>query len=231
MLRWLVGFPVVAAVLWAVFLQPTYEHRFRITLEVETPDGPRSGSSVWSVFCSEPISALRSMTGGCSAHGEAIFVSLPNGQALIGLMAYGPKGQGVDIYDTAPRALGFKGGGADGGWFSQAPKWREKRPLVGNRIPTMVTFADLSDPMTARVLNPDGSNFAVVFGEGYRFRRATLEMVPAGLWPFNLLRLFGTPFTSEIEKRIPFLASHREQLYRQSSQLGRYVPMLGHFVR
>lgn len=39
-----------------------------------------------------------------------------------------------------------------------------------------------------------------------------LEMVPVGMWPLNLVSLWGTPITKGIKRQVPFLVSHREQL-------------------
>ena len=77
----------------------------------------------------------------------------------------------------------------------------ELRPPL---IPTLVTFAAPFDPSTVRVVRPD--EFGEVFGPGFRFRRATLEMVPAGWWPASALGLSGVPFThGVIEQRLPWL--------------------------
>ncbi len=187
---------------------PTNQHRFRITLDIDTPEGLRSGSSIWSVSCTEPMKFLGVMGGaGCRVRGEAIFVPLPNGRAVIGLMVYGAKGKGVDIDDTAARAFDFKGGGAGGGWYSQAPHWTGSRPLKGERIPTLVTFTDLGDPKTVRELRPEGVDFVAAFGNGYRFNGATLEMVDPGFWPFNLFGLTGEPTAKLIEARLPEMFS------------------------
>ena len=60
-------------------------------------------------------------------------------------------------------------------------------------IPTFVSFADPLDPSTVRVV--PRWEFEQVFGLGFRFRRATLEMVPASV-----------PVTGvAIEKRLPCL--------------------------
>ncbi len=59
-------------------------------------------------------------------------------------------------------------------------------------------------------------DIAKTFGDGYAFKRAWVEMVPAGIWPlsalglpFNFLGLTGTPVTRGIEKRLPWFDDRR----------------------
>lgn len=208
----LVGVPALLIVGWNVFVQPSYEHRFRITLAVATPDGVKEGSSVWSVTCSEPLpGGLSTMTGGCSTVGEAVFVDLGQGRNLVGLMALGPRGERVNVYDLAARAFDYadvprnKDGIPRFSWYSYAPHWQGSRRLSGNNIPTLISFADLKDPASARVVEPTQAGVASVLGADYRLEHITLEMVPAGIWPLNLVRLSGVPVTIEIQSRIPAL--------------------------
>ena len=43
-------------------------------------------------------------------------------------------------------------------------------------------------------------DFAGAFGPGYRFLRATVEIVPTGVWLLNSVGLSGQPVTHTIEK-------------------------------
>ncbi|MFM9973075.1 MAG: hypothetical protein ACKVON_00700 [Beijerinckiaceae bacterium] len=245
-LAWLLGVPFA---LWLVVSHYyVHEHRFRIILDVDTPEGLRRGSSVWSVTCHEPLSDfLRAYTGVCNVRGEAVFLELPQGRSLIALMALGPKGEGVDLYDLAPRAFGFTGIGASGGWYSQAPTWTGSRILPPGRTPTIVTFTDLKDPTTAKVVyatspkivcntpitaphNADGckqfkaegtdilDRFPETFGPGTAFKGLTLEMVPVGWWPLNLIPvpwphwLFGVSVTRGIEGKVPVMMVQLREL-------------------
>ncbi len=84
--------------------------------------------------------------------------------------------------------------------------WSGRRELRGAvqlkppLIPTLVTFADPLDPNTVQGVRP--GEFEAVFGPGFRFRKATLEMVPASV-----------PVTSGvIERRLPWLVGMRTNL-------------------
>jgi hypothetical protein len=224
-------------VVWNLFIQPSYEHRFRITIAVATPEGQKQGSSVWSITCSEPLpGGLSSMTGGCSMAGEAVFVDLGGGRNLIGLVARGPRGEGVDVYDISARAFDYanipRNGNGDlrDSWYSYAPSWRGSRELVGNNIPTLISFADLNDPASARAVEP--ADFGFVFGVGYRMQHITLEIVPTGIWPLNLVGLWGTPVTRGIESKIPFLTAYRAQLRHVMRDMPpRFQTELWQFIR
>lgn len=56
-------------------------------------------------------------------------------------------------------------------------------------LPTLVTFTDLNDPMSVRVVDPDG--FEQAFGPGVRFKRAFIEMT-------------NDQVTRGIEKKLPW---------------------------
>jgi hypothetical protein len=211
-LAWFFGVLLLLMVAWNVFVQPSYEHRFRITLAVTTPDGVKAGSSVWAVTCSEPLpGGLSTMTGGCSTVGEAVFVDLGQGRNLIGLMAFGPRGEQVDVYDLAARAFDYadvprnRDGNLRAPWYSYAPLWQGSRALSGNNIPTLVSFTDLDNPASARVVMPNQPGFDSAFGADYRLEQVTLEMVPAGVWPLNLVGLSGTLVTSKIGIQIKWI--------------------------
>ncbi len=230
---------VGSVVVWNVFIQPSYEHRFRITIAVATPEGQRQGSSVWSITCSHPLSGgLSVMTGGCSTVGEAVFVDLGHGSNLIGLMARGPYGEGVDIYDVAARAFNYAdvprdiSGNTRESWISYPPRWRGVRELTGDNMPTLVSFTDLTNPASGRVVEPTQYDFASLFGPGQRLERVTLEMAPVGLWPLNRLGLWGTPVTWGIESKIPFLTTHRTALSSVTRDLpARYQTEFWQFIR
>jgi hypothetical protein len=62
------------------------EVRYKVTVEVDTPQGVRSGSSVWSWRLSRPTLALASAYDG-KFSGEAVAVDLPNGKTLFALVS------------------------------------------------------------------------------------------------------------------------------------------------
>ncbi|RAI37110.1 hypothetical protein CH340_00970 [Rhodoplanes serenus] len=201
----LVALAVAVPVLWlgsAIAYESwhTYTHRFRLIIEVDDHGVSKSASSVIQVTVVEKSNWVP-QTGGVYrfVRGEAVFLDLGDGRNVIALLGLGPTGE-RDIDNLAALAFGrdrpF--------WQREAPSWRGRVGLP--LIPTLVTFTDLNDPKSARVLRP--SDFESVFGPGVRFKSAEIEMVPSGIWPFGTIGwprlLAGEPVTRGIEAKLPW---------------------------
>lgn len=152
-------------------------YRFRMTVEVETPQGLRTGSSVYEV---EARGGRDLITGGKTSQaelrGEAVVVDLPGGQALFALL----KTQNPlrpDLPDMSMKALD--------------PSYRNDRKDSARRIasgdgivspveiavedyPLLVTFRDIVDPASVEQVNP--ANLAATFGLGVRLSRIRIEV-------------------------------------------------------
>ncbi|HEX8665511.1 MAG TPA: hypothetical protein VF744_15940 [Beijerinckiaceae bacterium] len=77
-------------------------------------------------------------------------------------------------------------------------------------------------------------DFAAAFGPGYRFLRATVEIVPAGIWPLNAIGLSGEPVTQNIVQRLPWVSSIRGYLsgdFACNPNIGLSCLDVGHFKR
>lgn len=213
MIRRLAIFAATLAALWAglAFAFPDYTHRFRLTVEVDTPGGPRSGSSVIQVERKDVRWAPAPGRYVFAVRGEGVFLDLGGGRNLVAVLAHGDNAEDVDQIIT----LWVE---AHGHYRWDEDVWSGRKELQGvvelkpPLIPTLVTFADPLDPNTVRVVRPQG--FAETFGPGFRFRRAMLEMVPTGRWPLSALGLSpGVPVTQgAIERRLPWLVGMRTTL-------------------
>lgn len=193
---------------------PTTSYRFKITLSVETPEGLKSGSSVMEVRTRRypAWTTLGQSTGDSHLTGQAVFVDLGptrdgKPQNLVALLTLGARGENPNLHFLPGEAFeplwkqrqaspGFRGAS------SELPKLPPgtKAELRGKLIPTLVTFEDMNDPKTARVVQPDG--FTKVFGAGVTLQSATIEIVPAGTWPLTLLGVGGEPVTQGIERKL-----------------------------
>lgn len=142
------------------------------------------------------------MTGGCSTVGDAVFVDLGQGRNLIGLVAHDDIAARAFDYAEVPRD---RSGQMLASWYSYAARWRGARILTGKNIPALVTFLDLNDPATGRIVPATDADFNSVFGPDYRLASIALEIVPVGLWPFNLVGLWGTPVSRGIKKHITWM--------------------------
>jgi len=75
-------------------------------------------------------------------------------------------------------------------------------------------------------------DLAGAFGPGYRFLRATVEVVPTGIWPLSSIGITGTSLTQGIEQKLPFLVTHRDELRRIISNMPpRFQPHFHLFLR
>ncbi|HZO48126.1 MAG TPA: hypothetical protein VFB68_19680 [Xanthobacteraceae bacterium] len=211
-----------------ILLFPVYTSRFRLTVEVETPQGLKSGSSVIETTIRDVKVGLPEMRGlQYGARGEAVFVDLGRGRHVIALLTFGATGGDQDRLNGLVYAALAPGRRSD---------WREVASLRGSgdlppdSIPTLVTFADINDPKTARVVQPQ--EFESVFGPGVRFKRAWIETVPAGIWPLSLVGITGEAVTSGLERKLPWLP-HPRYLSGQFGCSPREQHCLhgGHFTR
>jgi hypothetical protein len=100
-----------------------------------------------------------------------------------------------------------------------------KVPVTGELIPTLITFTDLTDPLSASELDP--ADIGALLGGGYRLRGVTLEMVPVGFWPFDFGGALGEPVTRGIQARFlwwngpfPWLKPFNGIVFTDSRQTG-----------
>jgi hypothetical protein len=169
-----------------ISVYPTYH--YRLTVEVDTPQGLRSGSSVIEVRASEVHSTL----GGAGAEisGEAVAVDLPGGQVLFALLrseasvdwAKAAMEQVTPMPPLDTETLDHRY--AD--WQAAirantrlnvltpviAPGRPPFRPQPG--YPMLVRFGDLRDPKSVEKVDP--GNLAASFGPGFALRRITVQL-------------------------------------------------------
>jgi hypothetical protein len=178
------------------------DHKYRLTIEIDTPQGVKSAAGVMAVH--RDSVSVGGMGGGTAVQGDAIFLDLGGGRNLVAILGHGKNGSAVDgMNHLAMNAFAAAGQRVP---FNEVKQLNGKVQVQGDLIPTLVTFADLADPKTARVLDP--ARIDAAFGSGYRLKRVTLEMVPVGFWPL------GEPVTRGIETKLPFLVSQKDSLRR-----------------
>ena len=179
----------LAALVLALSNPPTII-RYKFTLEIDTPTGVRAASSVINVQVTSSSNSSWTLPDARRAtltvRGEATFVDLGEGKNIIAIL---DKMHNVEALD---------------------PKRPSPVVLLPSELPTLVTFTDITNPASAKVVYKAPDNFAQAFGPGYAFKRAMVEIVPAGIWPFSSYDrawpqvLFGTPVTRGIEQRFPW---------------------------
>jgi len=156
-------------------------YRFRMTVEVETPNGLRTGSSVYEFTAAKKKMRFlaEEVSGGVRTRGEATIIDLDGGPVFVTLVSPDAvESLGSGATDTLLATLSDNGGddyiaAIDklGGWFADpvsAELPREKWPL-------MVRFGDLNDPASAQPVNAD------VIGVKRIFLETTRDEVTVGI--------------------------------------------------
>jgi hypothetical protein len=179
--------------------EQSYDLRYRLTIEVDTPQGLRTGSGVIErSTILTPVWGVGPQTDG-RVRGEAIPIDLPNGQTIFALL--GGPGKANYAWDLPGRLFlksitkrEFRGKGRT---FYDLKKQNDflmaTKPgatLTGDDLPLLVRFKDIGDPLSVESVDP--GNFAQSLGNGYSLRRVTL-------------RVTDEPVTSGIIKRLPWL--------------------------
>ncbi|MGB3806614.1 MAG: hypothetical protein WA936_05395 [Erythrobacter sp.] len=164
----------------------TPDYRYRLTVEVETPEGLRSGSGVIEV--EQDLGRPGMNPAGSqiyrSVRGEAVAVDLPNGRTLFALLrsesdiewaetivAYvaPPVEKSEDEEPRFDHMLALEGAVEIPRTFP-AYAWIEER----SAYPMLVTFGDIDEPTSVEQVNPD--DLTAAFGEGYALERITVEI-------------------------------------------------------
>jgi hypothetical protein len=134
-------------------------YRFRMIVEVDTPEGPVSGSSVYEVTAHKTLRLTSEETaGGGGLRGEAVVVDLPNGPLFVLLKIPDARGRlaseatqalsggkqlaDIDEYVAAVRSLGS--------WFGGA-----EAELPRKYWPLMVRFRVIGDPKSVERVDPE----------------------------------------------------------------------------
>ena len=173
-------------------------HKFRLTLDIETPEGRKSASGVMAVHPDRSYTRR----GQTRTLGDAVFVDLGQGKNLVALLAHLDNRLVLDDMNyVALRAyLAATGKRVP---FSEMSRLTGTVPVKGELIPVLVAFADPAAPGTARVVQPDDAE--AVLGKGYRIEGISVEVVPNGYWPLDFGGPLGEPVTRGIQAKLPWL--------------------------
>ena len=175
-------------------------HKYRLTVEVETPEGAKSASSVVAVHPDRSYSRR----GQTRTLGDAIYVDLGQGKNLVALLAHidNNKLELDGINYVALRAYTVAAGGKRVSVNAMSAQTGIV-PVKAELVPVLVSFADPADPASARAVAPDDAE--AVLGKGYRLQGITAEVVPNGFWPIDFGGMLGEPVTRGIVAKLPWL--------------------------
>lgn len=148
----------VAAVMGGCSLFGNRGFRFKMTVEVETPQGLRSGSSVFEV---ETVNTTDLVAGGKGSRfeyrGEAVSVDLPDGQSLFALLktVAMPGHDNVVVSSMVAMDPAF-----DFDWMASTKRIaaseniRSPAEVPAGYYPMLVMFGDIDDPTTVEEVAP-----------------------------------------------------------------------------
>ena len=172
-------------------------HKYRLTVEVQTPEGIKSASGVMAVHPDRSYSR----GGHTLTRGDAVLVDLGGGKNLLALLAH-IDNKSVDLDGMNYVALrAYKAAGRNVS-FNEMSRMTGAVPVEGALVPVLVTFRDLNDPGTAREVLPDEAEAGL--GKGFHVSSISVEVVPNGLWPLDFGGPLGEPVTRRIEAKLPW---------------------------
>jgi hypothetical protein len=172
-------------------------HKYRLAVEVETPEGVKSASGVLSVHPDRGYSRH----GSTLTRGDAVLVDLGGGKNLVALLAHiDDKGLELDGMNfVALRAFNAAGRKTT---FNAMNQMTGTAPVTGALIPVLAAFTDINDHATMRVVKPD--DLEATYGKGFTLRSVSVEGVPNGIWPLDFGGVLGEPVTRGIEAKLPW---------------------------
>ena len=166
----------------------TYEWNEKVTLEVETPDGLKTASSVQAIKLIHTWAGLPEMKGAsASLKGEAVVLEVLPGRFLFALLSSErDRSRRLNLFynseldDLYRRELGLKAGEYKNRTVPEKVALTLRTKGHAMAMPTyyyplLVTFKDINDPASVQKISP--GNLSAVFGSGVKLKRITFEIV------------------------------------------------------
>jgi hypothetical protein len=179
-----------------------YKFKAKVTVYVDTPEGVRSGSSVYELWANWSNPGATSRVYG--QRGEAVAVDLPNGKTLFSLL--------ITIKDEFEGIIRMVLTTVDPEFENTMVESTKKLSGYGNSDPYMVapenypvfvTFDDIKDPTSIKKVDP--VDLSASFGEGYRLRAVAVQVTT------------DEAVTKEIHKRLEWLHAINQKRFGQKS--------------
>lgn len=151
-------------------------YHFRMTVEVETPEGARSGSSVYKVWANNKTPLLpEESKREWGVNGDAVAVDLPGGRTLFALLKTGAAHGDLAGLSMAALDPAFRNDIVESARrISSGRGVLQKAVVRPEDYPMLVMFRDIDDPASVERVDP--ANLATSFGPGYGLRRIIVEI-------------------------------------------------------
>ena len=194
-------------------------YRFRLHVEVDTPEGQKFGSSVIEVsWWTNHFVPGFGKRGDGSITGDAVFVDLGRGKSLVAILGLGSTGNERAFHEMPWRAFGHKPVREEF-WQIMETQTGSVDLLLDN-IPTLVTFHDIANPASVEVVGP--LELPSAFGAGYSIGRVWIETTRDPILQTLDQQLPWLLSLIEKERKKPFFENRggfymRTALFRRSS--------------
>ncbi|WP_370677164.1 hypothetical protein [Pleomorphomonas sp. PLEO] len=190
----------------------------RFTMEVETPEGLRTVSTVakYSIGPNDGFLAGLSMTEVYTMFwGEAAMVDLGDRGILFCTIGgdYERAHQSLALWDFALRLFPREGSKDQlAAHLDDLIRTHPKTTVSNAQLPLLIRFRDLADPMTAERIDPN--DLEASFGSGVRIARSEFEILqtPELRWWQWFSPPPEIPITKAIQARLPWLSLPVEAL-------------------
>ncbi len=213
---------IFAAGWWLALPSATW--RYKLTVNVETPEGMKSGSTVREVHVQDFFIQLPESHPSHDLKGEAVVVDLGKRGVLFAPM---DTNDYMTVYNVFPMEPGGGGGATRKGFIYYTFLKAGPKDLTPEQYPRLITFKDITDPRTVELVFDAGyekrhvdegngrghsvnefvirsNNFEKLFGKGVKLHSITIEMTDEAV-------------TWGIEKWLPWLNEYRGKLLDGSS--------------
>ena len=164
---------------------PSYTYRYRMTVEVETPEGVKTGSSVVEIYNNQIPVSMAGLFGGhynwMNIEGEGVFVEIGDGKILF--LDKISNDHIMDILvDTFPIPIVDE---KDKKIVYRIDNIREVMKYYGTLINSKAEVSEKNFPTMLAVVNKNNQediqrvnseNMEEVFGEGIKLKRVVIEM-------------------------------------------------------
>lgn len=187
------GLGIAAYVLWNLH-HPAHTYRYKLTVEVMTPEGKRIGSAVREVRWRDGARLTTELNLASLKHrGEAVMVDLPGDRVLFALLP-------ITGHETAQLAFGSarQTRNSDRSVRVLAAPLRPEPVERQGGYPVFATFDDLDEP--ASVKHVDRADLAATFGPGTDLLRVTAQIT-------------DEPITLRVEERLPWLGEYYDRKF------------------
>lgn len=181
-------------------------YRFRMTVVVETPDGVKSGSSVYQIDVAQRLQVTpESQVRKVALTGESVAVEIAPGRTLFTLLKTVSNNDSfflMSLRSLQPNCRQTYGSPEEctiDAMVSRLSKAGPGKPFIvkPDSYPMLVTFGDIDDPTSVERVDPD--DLAATFGEGVKLKRITVELT-------------DDPVTTGIEERLGWLPNYYDKM-------------------